>query len=71
MIMYPARLAKVSSWLLEISNNLNWIYGVFEQNLISETDIGDEYHQQIISHLHDLNVIIDDTIFNLENNIRG
>lgn len=62
-----SRRLKVKSWLENIGNEIESIEAVFSNNLISHEDIGETRRAGIIGHLQDLEMLIDDILFDMEN----
>ena len=61
------RKAKVTQWLDNISDDLLYIYEVFDSELIIAEDIGATEISMIKSDIEHLLKVIDDVIFKLEN----
>lgn len=61
------RKAKVTQWLDNISDDLLYIYEVFDSELIIAEDIGATEISMIKSDIEHLLTVIDDVIFKLEN----
>ena len=61
------RKAKVTQWLDNISDDLLYIYEVFNSELIIAEDIGTTEILMIKSDIEHLLKVIDDVIFKLEN----
>ena len=61
------RKAKVTQWLDNISDDLLYIYEVFDSKLIIAEDIGTIEILMIKNDIEHLLKVIDDVIFKLEN----
>lgn len=61
------RKAKVTQWLDNISDDLLYIYEVFNSELIIAEDIGTTEILMIKNDIEHLLKVIDDVIFKLEN----
>ena len=61
------RKAKVTQWLDNISDDLLYIYEVFDSELIIAEDIGTIEILMIKNDIEHLLKVIDDVIFKLEN----
>lgn len=66
--MFPTRNNRIIQWLSDIENNVNVLYNIFYYNLISPKDIGEKNHQLIMKQFNDLNITLNDTLFEVENN---
>ena len=62
-----SRRNRIKIWLETIADDVDKINMIFDTNLISEDDIGSFHHQNIKRQLHNLNLAIEETLFNLEN----
>ena len=65
--MLISRHNRVKTWLENIDNDVDKINNIFDSNLISENDIGSYHHQDIKWKLHDLSMVIEEALFDLEN----
>jgi hypothetical protein len=61
------RKAKVTQWLDNISDDLLYVYEVFNSGLVIAEDIGATEISMIKSDIEHLLKVIDDVIFKLEN----
>lgn len=61
------RKAKVTQWLDNISDDLLYIYEIFDSELIIAEDIGTTEILMIKNDIEHLLTVIDDAIFKLEN----
>ena len=62
-----SRQSRVKVWLEDISKDIDNMYKVFDLNLISVGDIGVVHHQSIVWQLRNLNMAIEEALFDLEN----
>ena len=60
------RKRRVKSWLIKLNNDIAGYQKCFDFNLITKTDIGEKYYNDIVWKLNDLRVELDEIIFELE-----
>lgn len=61
---------KVKSWMQNIYEETEKIQNIFNHNLISSKDIGDNNYLNITDKLEDVLVLIEDILFELDNKTR-
>ena len=62
-----SRRNRIKTWLETIADDVDKINMIFDTNLISKDDIGSFHHQSIMHQLHNLNMTIEEVLFDLEN----
>lgn len=61
---------KVKSWMQNIYEETEKIQNIFNHNLISSEDIGDNNYLNITDKLEDVLLLIEDILFELDNKTR-